>query len=582
MEQLNSNNVAVTQVVQQPQQQQPLVQQQPQSPTQQQSVVINNGVGLTPEEQQQAAANAAAAATNAESPENWKLFVGQIPRNMRHEDLVAQFAMFGELQEVFIIRDQNTGMSKGCCFVRYRHKASAERCIEMLNDKVILPGATNPLQISFASQNAGQNGNGNGMGPNRMGNGGGAVSPSEFETKLFVGQLPPTFKDSDLAALFEPYGVVREVFIMRHRDTGMSKGAGFVRLEADAANAKRAIVELNGKQLDGAPAPIKVDFAHQRPVMMSPRGMAPAMMAGMNGQHMAHRYPMQAPVMAYSQGTPPWYPQPAQLDRKSNNNLPKLFVGGLTPHTTEAQLLQIFSHYGQVREVVVLRYPTGQSKASGFVKYATEEEADVAVASLSNRYSLPGSNRPLSVRYAGSGNNPPEHKLFVGHLPQQFDEVQTEQLFRAFGDVLEVHVMRDARGVTKGSAFVKFSQRNQAEAAIQALHGSTSFGERPLKVSFALSRAAVHPIMGQPPLLQQLQPPPPIAHQHQVQQQGQGGQRSQGNGGPQGPGGPQVSSAQEHMQMQQHLGAAYAYYPPMPPYFSVPAGAESSQLPLTF
>lgn len=302
---------------------------------------------------------------------------------------------------------------------------------------------------------------------------------------------------------------------------------------------------------------------------------------------------MQTPVIAYSQGGPAgWYAaQPPQMDRKLTANLPKLFVGGLTQHTTEDQLMQIFSHYGQVREVVILRYPNGQSKSSGFVKYSTEEEADVAVASLSNRYSIPGSARPLTVRYAGPTNNPPEHKLFVGHLPPNFDEAQTEQLFRAFGDVIEVHVMRDQRGQTKGSAFVKFAQRPQAEAAIQALHGSTSLNpERPLKVSFALAKNVGlpqhHPIMGQPPLLQlqqQLQGQSQM-HGMAMQQPQQPGMlpRPGANGNVMSQGQAQVSAPQDHMQMQQHM-SAYAYYQPIPPYFSVPPTADgSAQLPVSF
>ena len=553
-----------------------------------------------------------------ESPENWKLFVGQIPRNIQQEELFELFKVYGDLEEIFIIRDQATGLSKGCCFVRYKQKSSAEACIKALN-KFLMDGATNPLQISYAAQNSSTN------------NMTGRNSATDSEIKLFVGQVPQTYQDADLRALFDQYGTVREVFIMRNRETGASRGAGFVKLEADNANVRRAITELNGLILEGTP--IKVDVAHSRPQMSSPRGMGPmGMMGGISGQALMHRYPMQAPVMGYQQGNPTatWYPQPPQLDRKNTSDLPKLFVGGLTPHTTEAQLQQIFSHYGQVREVVVLRYPNGQSKASGFVKYATEQEADVAVASLSSRYSLPGSTRPLSVRYAGTAHNPPEHKLFVGHLPPTFDESQTELIFRQFGDVLEAHVMRDQRGQTKGSAFVKFAQRSQAEAAIQALHGSTQFGERPLKVSFALSRAAQqhHQLMGLAHLSQQLQPPPPMpimvhqqqqvmqhqqqqqqhhhlhhhqqqqqqpqsqqpqqqqqqqqSHQHQQQQQPQlvvAQTRSIVNGNGHSP--TQAQPA-DHIQMQQHMGAAYFY--PTIPYFPIQPGTDGgpAQLPVSF
>jgi CUG-BP- and ETR3-like factor len=485
------------------------------------------------------------------SPESWKLFVGQIPRTMRHEEVVAQFSHFGEIQEVFIIRDANTGNSKGCCFVRYKSRASAELCIQMLNDKVVLPGAIHPLQVSYANQSLSNS--------NRLSRAG----TSEGETKLFVGQLPQNLQDSDLANMFEPYGTVREAFIMRHHETGISKGAGFVRLEADVANVQKAITDLNGKIFEGSIAPIKVDFAHQRSSPMNTqRSMSIGMMPG--------RYSMHAPMLAYPAAAP-WYQLPLHMPPRRTNSFPKLFVGGLTTHTSEAQLLQIFSHYGHVREVFILRDQSGQSKSSGFVKFATEDEANLAVASLSNRYSLPGSARPLSVRFA---NNPPENKLFVGYLPPQYDEAQTEQMFKPFGEVLEVHIMRDMRGVTKGSAFVKFTERAHAEAAILALHGSTSYGEKPLKVSFAQPKALHPTLMGQPPLLQQLTIDPNM-NQHMLSQQQQTGspqhqQSSEGSGGD--------MSAHEQMQIQ------YAYYSPVHQYFPVPATSDSTaqQLPLSF
>ena len=67
---------------------------------------------------------------------------------------------------------------------------------------------------------------------------------------IFVGNLAFSATDHDLRQLFEPYGVVDKVNIITDRDTGRSRGFGFVEMP-DSAAAKAAIQGLNGKELEG-------------------------------------------------------------------------------------------------------------------------------------------------------------------------------------------------------------------------------------------------------------------------------------------------------------------------------------------
>jgi len=67
---------------------------------------------------------------------------------------------------------------------------------------------------------------------------------------IFVGNLAFSATDHDLRQLFEPYGVVDKVNIITDRDTGRSRGFGFVEMP-DSAAAKAAIQGLQGHQLDG-------------------------------------------------------------------------------------------------------------------------------------------------------------------------------------------------------------------------------------------------------------------------------------------------------------------------------------------
>lgn len=69
-------------------------------------------------------------------------------------------------------------------------------------------------------------------------------------TKLFVGSLPYTMTDDDLAELFKEFGEVTSAKIIIDREMNRSKGFGFVEMPDDAA-AKAAIDSLNNKELQG-------------------------------------------------------------------------------------------------------------------------------------------------------------------------------------------------------------------------------------------------------------------------------------------------------------------------------------------
>src|SRR5262245_59200082 len=68
--------------------------------------------------------------------------------------------------------------------------------------------------------------------------------------KLYVGNLPYGISDSDLQQLFEPHGTVQSAQVIIDRDTGRSKGFGFVEMGSDA-EAQAAISAMNGNQIDG-------------------------------------------------------------------------------------------------------------------------------------------------------------------------------------------------------------------------------------------------------------------------------------------------------------------------------------------
>ena len=68
--------------------------------------------------------------------------------------------------------------------------------------------------------------------------------------KLYVGNLPYSFRDSDLESTFGAYGSVTSAKVMMERDTGRSKGFGFVEMGSDA-EAQAAIEGVNGQAIGG-------------------------------------------------------------------------------------------------------------------------------------------------------------------------------------------------------------------------------------------------------------------------------------------------------------------------------------------
>lgn len=70
--------------------------------------------------------------------------------------------------------------------------------------------------------------------------------------KLYVGNLPYSASESALSDKFAPFGTVESVKVITDRDTGQSKGFGFVEMASDS-EAQAAIDGLNGSDYDGRP-----------------------------------------------------------------------------------------------------------------------------------------------------------------------------------------------------------------------------------------------------------------------------------------------------------------------------------------
>eukprot|EP01098_Paradermamoeba_levis_P014946 TRINITY_DN734_c0_g1_i1.p1 TRINITY_DN734_c0_g1~~TRINITY_DN734_c0_g1_i1.p1 ORF type:complete len:348 (+),score=75.32 TRINITY_DN734_c0_g1_i1:49-1092(+) len=149
----------------------------------------------------------------------------------------------------------------------------------------------------------------------------------------------------------------------------------------------------------------------------------------------------------------------------------KLFVGQIPKSLDEAALRPFFEPYGNLLEVAVIRdKATGTHKGCAFVTYSTRAEAENAMQNLHNVKKIPPMQNSLQVKVADGEMEKLNHKLFIGMVPKSLSEDELRPLLQPYGIIEDLIVLRQ-NGVSKGCAFVKYSSREEALNAINALNG---------------------------------------------------------------------------------------------------------------
>lgn len=99
-----------------------------------------------------------------------KLYVGNLPYNTTEEELRTMFAQAGTVESVEVIKDRETGNSKGFAFVTMASQAEAEKAIQLFDGK---PLGRREIRVNIARPREDRPGGGGGGGYGRGGGGGG-------------------------------------------------------------------------------------------------------------------------------------------------------------------------------------------------------------------------------------------------------------------------------------------------------------------------------------------------------------------------------------------------------------------------
>uniref|UniRef100_A0A3Q3LQA8 Cugbp, Elav-like family member 1 n=1 Tax=Mastacembelus armatus TaxID=205130 RepID=A0A3Q3LQA8_9TELE len=204
--------------------------------------------------------------------------------------------------------------------------------------------------------------------------------PDVDAIKMFVGQIPRSWSEEQLRELFEPYGAVYEINVLRDRSQNppQSKGCCFVTYytRKSALEAQNAL--HNMKILPGMHHPIQM--------------------------------------------------KPADSEKNNAVEDRKLFIGMISKKCNENDIRLMFSPYGQIEECRILRGPDGLSRGCAFVTFTARQMAQSAIKSMHQSQTMEGCSSPIVVKFADTQKDK-EQKRMAQQLQQQMQQLSAASMW---------------------------------------------------------------------------------------------------------------------------------------------------------
>ncbi|KAF7224061.1 CUGBP Elav-like family member 2 isoform X2 [Nothobranchius furzeri] len=198
--------------------------------------------------------------------------------------------------------------------------------------------------------------------------------PDPDSIKMFVGQIPRSWTETELKELFEPFGPVYQINILRDRTQNppQSKGCCFVTFYTRKAALEAQNALHNIKTLSGMHHPIQM--------------------------------------------------KPADSEKTTAVEDRKLFIGMVSKKYGENEVRMMFSSFGQIEECRILRGPDGQSRGCAFVTFATRAMAQNAIKTMHHSQTMEGCSSPLVVKFADTQRDKEQRRL-QQQLVQQIQQL---------------------------------------------------------------------------------------------------------------------------------------------------------------
>jgi hypothetical protein len=167
-----------------------------------------------------------------------KIFVGGLTWNTTKDMLFGEFSKYGEIVDSIVMKNPETGNSRGFGFVTYKDNSAAENAVNSgshrIDGKIVDVKLCNP-RLAAQQRNSKQ---------------------KSDNCKVFVGGLPHGVTDEEIKQFFSRYGQVKEFKMMYDENKQRPRGFGFITFESEeSANQvlQEHYIQFNGKQIEVKP-----------------------------------------------------------------------------------------------------------------------------------------------------------------------------------------------------------------------------------------------------------------------------------------------------------------------------------------